>query len=64
MGFILIPEYRGVWPCLQIIAAATDVEQKKEIYVPHNVLPLDATGASHAIMQLDEVRVCLLSLCL
>jgi hypothetical protein len=32
------------------------VEQKKEIYVPYNVLPLDAAGASQAIMQLDEVR--------
>jgi hypothetical protein len=31
------------------------VEQKKEIYVPYNVLPLDAAGASQAIMQLDEV---------
>ncbi len=32
------------------------MEQKKEIYVPYNVLPLDAAGASQAIMQLDEVR--------
>lgn len=31
------------------------MEQKKEIYVPYNVLPLDAAGASQAIMQLDEV---------
>lgn len=31
------------------------MEQKKEIYVPYNVLPLDQAGASQAIMQLDEV---------
>lgn len=42
---------------LQIIAAAADVEQKKEIYVPYNILPLDAAGASQAVMQLDEVHV-------
>lgn len=35
------------------------MEQKKEIYVAYNVLPLDAAGASQAIMQLDEV--CLFS---
>lgn len=46
---------RRVWLSLQIIAAAADVEQKKEIYVSYNVLPLDAAGASQAIMQLDEV---------
>jgi callose synthase len=43
-------------PPPEIIAAAADVEQKKEIYVPYNILPLDAAGASQAIMQLDEVR--------
>jgi callose synthase len=32
------------------------VDEKKERYVPYNVLPLDAAGASQAIMQLDEVR--------
>jgi len=47
----------------QIIAAAADVEQKKEIYVPYNVLPLDAAGSSQAIMQLDEVRIFQLEHC-
>lgn len=32
------------------------MDEKKERYVPYNVLPLDAAGASQAIMQLDEVR--------
>lgn len=39
----------------QIIAAARDVQEKKEIYVPYNILPLDAAGASQSIMQLEEV---------
>ncbi|KAH9558677.1 hypothetical protein CY35_06G019800 [Sphagnum magellanicum] len=43
-------------PPPEIIAAAADVDEKKERYVPYNVLPLDAAGASQAIMQLDEIR--------
>lgn len=39
----------------QIIAAARDVQEKKEIYSPYNILPLDAAGASQSIMQLEEV---------
>lgn len=39
----------------QIIAAARDVQAKKEIYAPFNILPLDSAGASQAIMQLEEV---------
>ena len=41
---------------VQIIAAARDVQEKKEIYAPYNILPLDAAGASQAIMQLEEVN--------
>ncbi|KAK9149097.1 hypothetical protein Scep_007854 [Stephania cephalantha] len=40
----------------EIIAAARDVQEKKEIYVPYNILPLDAAGASQSIMQLEEVK--------
>ncbi|CAA7398033.1 unnamed protein product [Spirodela intermedia] len=40
----------------EIIAAARDVQEKKEIYAPYNILPLDAAGASQAIMQLEEVK--------
>ncbi|KAG6493502.1 hypothetical protein ZIOFF_048489 [Zingiber officinale] len=39
----------------EIIAAARDVQEKTEIYVPYNILPLDAAGASQCIMQLEEV---------
>ncbi|PKU85626.1 Callose synthase 5 [Dendrobium catenatum] len=41
----------------EIIAAARDVQEKKEIYVPYNILPLDAAGASQPIMQLEELVV-------
>ncbi|KAM0939118.1 putative 1,3-beta-glucan synthase [Dioscorea sansibarensis] len=40
----------------EIIAAAKDVQEKKEIYAPYNILPLDAAGASQSIMQLEEVK--------
>ncbi|KAG9129306.1 hypothetical protein Leryth_015685 [Lithospermum erythrorhizon] len=38
------------------MAAANDVQAKKEIYAPYNILPLDAAGASQCIMQLEEVK--------
>ncbi|XP_071914345.1 callose synthase 5 [Coffea arabica] len=40
----------------EIMAAANDVQAKKEIYAPYNILPLDSAGASQSIMQLDEVK--------
>ncbi|KAK5793272.1 callose synthase 5-like [Gossypium arboreum] len=40
----------------EIMAAAKDVQEKKEIYTPYNILPLDAAGASQSIMQLEEVK--------
>lgn len=43
------------WIIEQIIAAANDVQAKKEIYAPYNILPLDSAGASQSIMQLEEV---------
>ncbi|XAR62352.1 1,3-beta-glucan synthase [Bertholletia excelsa] len=39
-----------------IIAAAKDVQAKKEIYAPYNILPLDSAGKSQAIMQLEEIK--------
>lgn len=39
---------------MQIMAAAKDVQSKKEIYAPFNILPLESAG-SEAIMQLEEV---------
>jgi callose synthase len=42
--------------CLQIIAAARDVQENLEIYAhSYNILPLDAAGASLPIMQFEEV---------
>ncbi|KAL4347308.1 hypothetical protein GQ457_17G019710 [Hibiscus cannabinus] len=38
----------------EIMATAKDVQEKKEIYTPYNILPLDAAGASQSIMQLEE----------
>ncbi|XP_039010656.1 callose synthase 5-like [Hibiscus syriacus] len=40
----------------EIMAAAKDVQEKKDIYTPYNILPLDAAGASQSIMQLEEVK--------
>ncbi|KAK9292439.1 hypothetical protein L1049_020411 [Liquidambar formosana] len=46
----------------EIIAAARDVQEKKEIYVPYNILPLDSAGASQSIMQLEEVKAAVAAL--
>lgn len=46
----------GFLCCEQIIAAATDVQEKKEIYTPYNILPLDSAGATQSIMQFEEVK--------
>lgn len=43
--------------CEQIVASAKAVQEKKEIYTPYNILPLDSAGASQSIMQLEEVPV-------
>ncbi|XP_024527354.1 callose synthase 5 isoform X1 [Selaginella moellendorffii] len=40
----------------EIIALGEDVKEKKDIYAPYNILPLDAAGASQAIMQLPEIK--------
>ncbi|XP_049933320.1 callose synthase 5-like [Nymphaea colorata] len=46
----------------EIIASAKDVEEKKEIYTPYNILPLDAAGASQSIMQLEEIKAAVAAL--
>ncbi|KAF5745135.1 callose synthase 5 [Tripterygium wilfordii] len=46
----------------EIIAAARDVQEKKEIYVPYNILPLDSAGASQSIMQLEETKAAVAAL--
>ncbi|KAF1893229.1 hypothetical protein Lal_00001675 [Lupinus albus] len=47
----------------EIIAAARDVQEKTEIYVPFNILPLDSAGASQPIMQLEEIKAAVSALC-
>ncbi|KAK1362516.1 hypothetical protein POM88_046990 [Heracleum sosnowskyi] len=51
-------EPSGIVLCatLSIMAAAKDVQSKKEIYAPFNILPVDSAGSSQAIMQLEEVK--------
>ncbi|KAL9158807.1 hypothetical protein ABFS82_08G093100 [Erythranthe guttata] len=44
------------------MAAANDVQAKKEIYAPYNILPLDSAGASQSIMQLEEVKAAVTAL--
>lgn len=46
----------------EIIAAARDVQEKKDKYAPYNILPLDSAGASLAIMQLEEVKAAVAAL--
>ncbi|XP_077211954.1 callose synthase 5-like [Tasmannia lanceolata] len=46
----------------EIIAAARDVQEKKDIYTPYNILPLDAAGASQSIMQLEEIKAAVAAL--
>ncbi|XP_074309017.1 callose synthase 5-like [Silene latifolia] len=46
----------------EVLAAAKDVEEKQNIYAPFNILPLDAAGASLAVMQLEEVKAAISAL--
>ncbi|EPS63966.1 hypothetical protein M569_10816, partial [Genlisea aurea] len=46
----------------EIMAAANDVQAKKEIYTPYNILPLDSAGASQSIMQIEEVKAAVAAL--
>ncbi|KAJ7537160.1 hypothetical protein O6H91_12G100700 [Diphasiastrum complanatum] len=43
----------------KIMSTGRDLEQKKEIFAPYNILPLDSAGASQAIMQLQEIKAAL-----
>lgn len=40
----------------KIIGAGMEVQEKKEMHIPYNILPLDVAGASQSIMQLEEVK--------
>ncbi|XP_058095312.1 putative callose synthase 8 isoform X2 [Magnolia sinica] len=41
---------------LEKLASGEDIEEKPELYVPYNILPLDPGGAQQAIMQLPEIK--------
>ncbi|CAN1247342.1 hypothetical protein LINGRAPRIM_LOCUS3451, partial [Linum grandiflorum] len=45
-----------------LLPAARDIQEKKEIYAPYNILPLDSAGASQSIMQLEEVKAAVAAL--
>ncbi|KAJ4980938.1 hypothetical protein NE237_031775 [Protea cynaroides] len=46
----------------QINKYAREVERKKEQYAHYNILPLDATGAKPAIMELPEIKAAITAL--
>uniref|UniRef100_A0A0D6QUN8 1,3-beta-glucan synthase n=1 Tax=Araucaria cunninghamii TaxID=56994 RepID=A0A0D6QUN8_ARACU len=46
----------------EIMEAGKVVEEKKEMYVPYNILPLDQVGARLAIMQFPEVQAAVTAL--
>uniref|UniRef100_A0A0D9WML4 1,3-beta-glucan synthase n=1 Tax=Leersia perrieri TaxID=77586 RepID=A0A0D9WML4_9ORYZ len=39
-----------------------DVQEKKDIYAPFNILPLDAASASQSIMQMEEIKAAVTAL--
>ncbi|KAK3128542.1 hypothetical protein QOZ80_6BG0463220 [Eleusine coracana subsp. coracana] len=46
----------------EIIRLHKDVQEKKDIYTPFNILPLDAASASQSIMQLEEIKAAVAAL--
>ncbi|XP_012700877.1 callose synthase 5 [Setaria italica] len=46
----------------EIIRLHKDVQEKKDIYAPFNILPLDAASASQSIMQLEEIKAAVTAL--
>jgi callose synthase len=40
---------------LQILETHNQVEEKKKLYLPYNILPLDPDSANQAIMRYPEV---------
>ena len=40
---------------MQILEAHNKVEEKRQIYVPYNILPLDPDSQNQAIMRYPEV---------
>ena len=48
-------QWASLIPNVQIVRLHRDVQEKKDIYTPFNILPLDAASASQSIMQMEEV---------
>jgi callose synthase len=46
---------------LQILETHNQVEEKKKLYLPYNILPLDPDSANQAIMRYPEVAACFIS---
>uniref|UniRef100_M8B5E0 1,3-beta-glucan synthase n=1 Tax=Aegilops tauschii TaxID=37682 RepID=M8B5E0_AEGTA len=46
----------------EIMRWHTEVQEKKDIYAPFNILPLDAASASQSIMQLEEIKAAVAAL--
>lgn len=48
---------------LQILETHNQVEEKKKLYLPYNILPLDPDSANQAIMRYPEVATYFVSTC-
>uniref|UniRef100_A0A0E0HLT0 1,3-beta-glucan synthase n=1 Tax=Oryza nivara TaxID=4536 RepID=A0A0E0HLT0_ORYNI len=46
----------------EIVRLHRDVQEKKDIYTPFNILPLDAASASQSIMQMEEIKAAVAAL--
>ncbi|KAL0722118.1 hypothetical protein Bca4012_036717 [Brassica carinata] len=47
---------------MQILEAHTKVEEKSQIYVPYNILPLDPDSQNQAIMRFPEIQATVIAL--
>jgi callose synthase len=48
---------------LQVLETHNQVEEKKKLYLPYNILPLDPDGANQHIMRYPEVATYFISTC-
>ncbi|KAB1224868.1 Callose synthase 2 [Morella rubra] len=47
----------------EILEAHTKVEEKKQLYVPYNILPFDPDSQNQAIMRFPEIQASVFALC-
>jgi hypothetical protein len=57
----LIPYSHNTTAPLQILETHNQVEEKKKLYLPYNILPLDPDSANQAIMRYPEVATYFIS---